>query len=166
MIQRIQTLYLFLAAVCCVVAVFFSPMQFITPDEAVQQAIYSFDFRHLHEVCYTPDGDLIHVPDSIMMNTWGLGAVLLIISALSLVNIFLFNKRILQARLNIFTICFCLGYYLMLIMYAWFICKRLEVEWYMDWSAALPLVSMVLTFMATRAILKDEALVRAADRLR
>ena len=32
--------------------------------------------------------------------------------------------------------------------------------------AAIPLVNVVLTMMATRRILKDEALVRAADRLR
>jgi hypothetical protein len=39
-------------------------------------------------------------------------------------------------------------------------------DWYLTVWAALPLVNIILTMMATRRILKDEALVRAADRLR
>lgn len=166
MIQRIQTLYMLLAAICCVVAVFFSPMQYVTEESLSEQQIYQFDLRHLHEVCYTPDGDLIHVPDRAVMNTWGLPAVLGTIALLSLVNIFLYRRRILQARLNIFTVCFCVGYYAMLVMYSWFACQRFGVTWYIDWSASMPLVALVLTMMATRRILQDEALVRAADRIR
>jgi len=40
------------------------------------------------------------------------------------------------------------------------------LDWHIMPAACVPLVCMVLTLMATRAILKDEALVRAADRLR
>ena len=39
-------------------------------------------------------------------------------------------------------------------------------EWYLNIWSAIPLVNIVLIIMATRSILKDEALVRAADRLR
>ena len=39
-------------------------------------------------------------------------------------------------------------------------------EWYLNVWAAIPMVNIVLLMMATRRILKDEALVRAADRLR
>jgi hypothetical protein len=41
-----------------------------------------------------------------------------------------------------------------------------DADWYITFWAAIPLVNIVLTMMATRRILKDEALVRAADRLR
>ena len=41
-----------------------------------------------------------------------------------------------------------------------------DTDWYLTVWAAIPLVNIVLTMMATRRILKDEALVRAADRLR
>jgi len=96
------------------------------------------------------------------MSVWGLYVILGAIALLSLVDIFLFKKRILQARLNIFTVFACVGFYALLAMYVWFAVQRFAVEWYINWSAGLPLVSMVLVLMATRAILKDEAAVRAA----
>jgi hypothetical protein len=42
----------------------------------------------------------------------------------------------------------------------------LGAEWYPTVWASIPLVNLILLMMATRRILKDEALVRAADRLR
>lgn len=94
---------------------------------------------------------------------------------LALVIIFLFKRRLLQARLNIVNVILCLGYYAMLALYVAFVVKGYEpigettlsgAEWYLNVWAAIPLVNIVLTMMATRRILKDEALVRAADRLR
>ena len=97
------------------------------------------------------------------------------IPLLALVIIFLFNRRLLQARLNIMNVILCLGYYALVALYVAFIVKGYEpidetnlagAEWYLNVWAAIPLVNIVLTMMATRRILKDEALVRAADRLR
>ena len=97
------------------------------------------------------------------------------IPLLALVVIFLFKRRLLQARLNIMNVIFCLGYYALVALYVAFVMKGYEpigeqtlagAEWYLTVWAAIPLVNIVLTMMATRSILKDEALVRAADRLR
>jgi hypothetical protein len=82
------------------------------------------------------------------------------------VDIFLYRKRILQARLNIFTVMLCLGYYGVLALYIWLAKMSMGLEWHLIPWASIPLVCMILTLMATRAILKDEALVRAADRIR
>ena len=102
----------------------------------------------------------------------------------ALLNIFLFKRRLLQARLNIVNVVLCLGYYALLALYVAYIVKGYEplnleagafspskgelegIQWYLTIWAAIPLVNVVLTMMATRRILKDEALVRAADRLR
>ena len=111
------------------------------------------------------------------------------IPLLALVVIFLFQRRLLQARLNIMNVVLCLGYYALLALYVAYIMKGYEPlgdvqfplqggetlpsegevrwgQWYLTVWAAIPLVNVVLTMMATRRILKDEALVRAADRLR
>ena len=107
------------------------------------------------------------------------------IPLLALVVIFLFQRRLLQARLNIMNVVLCLGYYALLALYVAYIMKGYEpidfptsefssplkgdlegIQWYLTVWAAIPLVNVVLTMMATRRILKDEALVRAADRLR
>ena len=139
MIQRIQTVYLLLAAVCAVLTLFFSPVLLDFPDELTLRSIYALD-----------------------MSVWGLYVISIAIAVLALVDIFLFKKRILQARLNIITVVACVGYYALLAMYVWFAVQRFGVDWFVNWSAGLPLVAMILVLMATRAILKDEAAVRAA----
>ena len=139
MLQRIQTIYLLLAAVCAILPIWIAPMSFALPDEITLRSVYQLD-----------------------MSVWGLYVIIIAIGVLALVDVFLFKKRILQARLNIFIVMACLGFYALLTMYAWFAVQRFGAEWYINWSAGLPLVAMILVLMATRAILKDEAAVRAA----
>ena len=90
----------------------------------------------------------------------------MLIPLLALIDIFLYNNRLLQARLNIFTVMLCLGYYGVLAIYVWLARTALGVDWHILPWASIPLVCLILTVMATRRILKDEALVRAADRIR
>ncbi len=150
MIQRIQTLYL-LAVVALGIALIWLPVvQFVTPEEAAELQMWELTA-------------LGGVP---IQGVWGLLVTTILIPLLALIDIFLYNKRILQARLNIFTVMLCLGYYGVLAIYIWLAKMSLGVEWHILPYASFPLVCMILTLMATRRILKDEALVRAADRIR
>ena len=150
MIQRIQTLYL-LAVVALGIALIFLPvLQLVTPEETAELQIY----------------ELSAVGGAPLQGLWGLLLTTILIPALALVDIFLYKKRILQARLNIFLTMLCLGYYGVLAIYVWQAKLALGVEWHILPWASFPLICMVLTLMATRRILKDEALVRAADRIR
>ena len=150
MIQRIQTLYL-LAVVALGIALVWQPVvEFVSPEEAAELQIWDMSA-------------LGGVP---LPGLWGLLLTTVLIPVLALVDIFLFKKRLLQARLNIFTVMLCLGYYGVLALYIWQARMALGVDWHILPWAAIPLICMVLTLMATRAILKDEALVRAADRIR
>ena len=149
MIQRIQTLYL-LAVVALGIALIWLPvLQFVSP-EGTDLQVYELSA-------------LGGVP---LQGIWGLTVTTVLIPLLALVDIFLYKKRLLQARLNIFTVLLCLGYYGVLAIYVWQAKLALGVEWHVLPWASFPLVCMVLTLMATRRILKDEALVRAADRIR
>ena len=150
MIQRIQTLYLLAVVALGIVLIWLPVVQFVTPEEAAE----------LHVWELTALGG---VP---IQGVWGLLVTTLLIPVLALIDIFLYNKRILQARLNIFTVMLCLGYYGVLAIYIWQAKLALGVDWHILPCASFPLVCMVLTLMATRRILKDEALVRAADRIR
>ena len=150
MIQRIQTLYLLAVVALGIALVWLPVVQFVTPEEAAE----------LHVWELTALGG---VP---IQGVWGLLVTTLLIPILALIDIFLYNKRILQARLNIFTVMLCLGYYGVLAIYIWQAILALGVDWHILPYASFPLVCMVLTLMATRRILKDEALVRAADRIR
>ena len=150
MIQRIQTLYLLLVVVLGTLLCCFAPVQFLMPEGIDYIKLMTFD-------------------------KWALATISVAIPALALVTIFLFKRRLLHARLNIMNVVLCLGYYALLALYTAYVVKGYEpigeqvladAEWFLTVWAAIPLVNVVLTMMATRRILKDEALVRAADRLR
>ena len=150
MIQRIQTLYL-LAVVALGIALIWLPVvQFVTPEDAAELQVWEMSA-------------LGGVP---LQGLWGLLVTTILIPVLAFVDIFLYRKRLLQARLNIFTVMLCLGYYGVLAIYIWQAKLALGVDWHLMPWASFPLVCLVLTIMATRRILKDEALVRAADRIR
>ena len=150
MIQRIQTLYLLTIVILGVTLCFQPVLQFVSPEEAAELQVY----------------ELSALGGAPLPGVWGLMLATLLIPVLALVDIFLYKKRVLQARLNIFTAMLCLGYYGVLAIYVWQAKLALGTDWHILPWAAIPLVCFVLTLMATRRILKDEALVRAADRLR
>lgn len=135
MIQRIQTLYL-LAVVALGITLCFMPvLQLVTPEEATELQIW--------EVCATR----FDVP---LQGLWGLTLTTALIPLLALVDIFLYKKRLLQARLNIFTVMLCLGYYGVLAIYIWLAKMSMGVDWHILPWASVPLVCMVLTLMADR----------------
>ena len=150
MIQRIQTLYLLAVVALGIALVWLPVVELVTPEEATELQIW----------------ELSALGGAPLQGLWGLLVTTLLIPVLAFIDIFLFKKRILQARLNIFTVLLCFGYYGVLAIYIWLAKMSMNLDWHIMPSAAIPLICLVLTFMATRAILKDEALVRAADRIR
>ena len=179
MLQRIQTLYLLLIVIAAVVLLWQPVLSFTSAEDAGVQryamlsAIHGLQEQALVDGAeFTPDSDMQPLT---LNGTWGLLVTTVLIALLALVDIFLFKHRLLQARLNIVNVVLCLGYYALLALYVAFVVKGYETidgvaltdaAWYLNVWAGLPLVCIVLSMMATRRILKDEALVRAADRLR
>jgi hypothetical protein len=151
MIQRIQTVYLFLVVVLGTLLCFFPSMQF--QIDAVDTFVNLSVF-----------------------DKWPIAVMTIASPVLAFVTIFLFKHRLLQSRINIMNVIICLGYYAILALYTAYIVKGHETidgydnllgaAWYPTVWASIPLVNLILLMMATRRILKDEALVRAADRLR
>lgn len=160
MIQRIQTLYLLLVVALGITLCFVPVVQFVTPEGAEVVRAWELTALGMTETTVT------ELPAIQLNGLWGLLLASIIIPVMALVDIFLYNKRLLQARLNIFTIMLCLGYYGVLAIYIYLAKLMIDVDVYVMAWACLPLVCLVLTVMATRRILKDEAMVRAADRLR
>jgi hypothetical protein len=77
-------------------------------------------------------------------------------AALSVYTIFLYKKRLVQARFCLFGIVIVFVWYILLAVY----------QSYVTTIDALPLVDAILIFLARKGILDDEKLVRAADRIR
>lgn len=150
MIQRIQTIYLLLVVVLGTLLCFVAPVQFLMPSGTEFIPLTAFQ-------------------------KWPLAVISVAVPMIALVNIFLFKHRLLQARINVVNIVLCLGYYAILALYIVYIVRGNEplqgatlegAAWFLNVWTGIPLVNVVLSLMATRRILKDEALVRAADRLR
>lgn len=164
MIQRIQSVYLLLVVIASVVLLWQPVLSFTSPEDAGLQRFATLSA--VHGLQEQTDIELPDVAPLELKGTWGLLLTTMLIAVMALVDIFLYRRRLLQARLNIFLVCLCLGYYGVLWMFAWFVRMNFGLDWHIMPAACVPLVCLVLTLMATRAILKDEALVRAADRLR
>ena len=94
--------------------------------------------------------------------SWPLFVIQAFASALSLYTIFIYKKRPLQAKLCLVTI---------LIHFAWYILLAAlihqgKADQNLPIVACFPLIAAILCFLARKAILADERLVRAADRIR
>ena len=70
-----------------------------------------------------------------------------------------------QIRLTIFSTILLIGYYATLVTFI-FMLKEESMTFSPSWTVCLPLVAIILNWLAIRAIGKDEVLVKAYDRLR
>lgn len=157
MIQRIQTVYLFVAFVVTIVLLFIPIGYIYTPDSA-----YVF-------TCFNVK--LIPPMEGVLMNTLYIALILIVSACMSLYAIFKFKDRMKQSRIVSFNmLVFLIAIVMMIWIFPDYIFKRNAVlanstflfnKWIMIF--VLPPVAM---FLANRAIRNDEKKVRAADRLR
>lgn len=92
-------------------------------------------------------------------------AVLVIVGALAVVDIFLFNKRRMQGRICLLCVLLCLVWYA---IYAFYAAGKLSSmgDFHMDFVACLPFVAAMFMLMARRGIKADEDLIKSMDRIR
>lgn len=151
MIQRIQTLYLLAVTILLVVALCLPVGQFMGADGATE--------------VFKPLG--ISHADGTTTSTWGLFSILLLSAVVSFCTIFLFRNRMLQVRMTIFSSLLLIGYYIAFVVFMLVLKKNLAAtSFQIGWALCLPAVSIILNYLAFRAIYRDELMVRAADRLR
>ena len=149
MIQRIQTVYLLVVAILIVVMMSLPVGSFVAADYTATV------FNNLSLVA--PDGTADYAP-------WAMFAILMVSAVVTLETIFLYKKRMLQIRLTIFNIILLLGYYGTLVTFVFML--KGENSFTPSWTVILPLISIILDWLAIRAIGKDEMLVKAYERLR
>lgn len=93
--------------------------------------------------------------------------VIIILSTLiTFISIFMYKKRILQIRLNVFNLILQICSIGLLFYFLIQASKELNADYSTNVLIVLPLVSAILTFLAIRAIARDEALIKSLDRLR
>lgn len=151
MIQRKQTIFLLLALASLIVCLCL-PLGRIEP-KGVSPFIYWYNLG------FYEDGKCILRP-------W-LFVDLVVIGTLTFIDIFLYKRRMLQAKICIANIILCLvwyGYYVFVALVANDILLR--GTFHLCFAVCLPFVSMVFIFLAWRSIKADEELIRSMDRIR
>lgn len=180
MIQRIQTLWLALAAVCMALCFAFPVATYTFELESTGQTV---DARldligkgGADTLQQLAAGEPVvqYAQRLTGMATWPLITLALCVLLLAVLCIFLYKRRTTQARLVALAFLVNVGY--AFAVFFWAVDKYRDllmaglggVEPRVTWAvgAFAPLASLVLLFLAQRAIRKDEALVKAADRLR
>ncbi|MFY0253453.1 DUF4293 domain-containing protein [Chitinophaga sp. 30R24] len=146
MIQRIQSLYLLLAAAAGAAALSFNLWKATLTNNTVTAVNASSNYL--------------------------LFVLYIIIILLSVVSIFLFKKRKLQFRFTIFNILFAFG----ALAYQYYVVQQtanklstggvaITSATYLP-ASFLPIVIIILLLLASRGIYKDEKLIKSLDRLR
>ena len=102
---------------------------------------------------------------SVQFYSWVMFVVLLLAASLNLYTIFLYKKRMRQASLCLVSILVYIVWYITLVVYSRQVVSDAS-DFHLVWSDVVPAVCIILNFMARKAIIADEKLVRAADRIR
>lgn len=152
MLQRIQSVYLLVVAILLVVALCMPVGSFIGADGITENV-------------FKPLG--LSMADGNFQSTWGLFGLLLLSAIIAFCTIFLFRNRMLQVRMTIFNSVLLVGYYIAFLVFMFVLKSDLEaMSFKLGWALCLPAVSIILNYLAFRAIYRDELMVKASDRLR
>jgi hypothetical protein len=158
MIQRIQSLYLFIVAVGCTLLFFFPMIDYIDPLKGTYK---------LFAMGITSN----NVPGILFF--WETFPILLLVIAsliLALVTIFFYKRRRFQFRLvSINVLLNIILIALVFFLYNNYFEHHITgsgISGSYQFGMYIPLISLLFLILASRAIRKDEAMVKSSDRLR
>ncbi|MDP4240880.1 MAG: DUF4293 domain-containing protein [Bacteroidota bacterium] len=151
MIQRIQSLYLFLAAVALGLVFFFPLANLSNIQDLVIFKITGFSKFSVLE----------NIP------TWPLIIMNVVTLLLTLIIIGLYKKRPLQVRLTRIALMLNVIFIaLMYFVYGDHLAKQIKMDINYEIGSLFPIISMIFQILAMYAINKDERLIKSVDRIR
>ncbi|MDI3520514.1 MAG: hypothetical protein PWQ06_1214 [Anaerophaga sp.] len=155
MIQRIQTVYLLIATILT------GSLFFLTMAEmADMKDFYELTWKGIYKI--GPEN-----PAQLVIPGLALSILTVAATAISFFTIFLYKKRLIQIRLCGLNMGLLLGLSGMIYYMGKSGAKELGAsELSFNWPLVLPLVALVLIYLALRSIGKDEALIRSMNRIR
>lgn len=156
MIQRIQSLYLLITAVITALVVFLPLARYLSGGE---------EFLLTASGLQSTDAEVGMIARLPYLAILGWAATLL-----PFVTIFLYRNRLTQIRMCIVELVLLFGTVILTVYYLYYGTATFgsAADYAATYSVVniLPVVGLILTWLALRAITKDEALVRSVDRIR
>jgi len=147
MIQRIQTVYIFIAALLTGLL-----LKLDFAELAVKGELYIFNANGIIS------------DDQVLFNGLPILGFIGLITLLHLIIIFLYKKRILQIKILGFTMVLLLGLVGVMLYFLYAAFEGAEVVFKIP--IVFPVIAFILDYLAIRAIGKDEALIRSLNRIR
>ena len=163
MIQRIQSIYLLLAAVA-ILTCFFFPIISFQVDKSLEgeaQVIQQYEISTYakYEII---DGQKIEIQKNILESIF-----VSVIALIALIAIFVFQDRTVQMQLTRLYLFVCIILIVVLVINIY---KEINIYGIMNkkflLAAYMPSVGIIFSYLASRAIQKDQDKINAADRLR
>lgn len=154
MLQRIQTLYLFIADLL-VAILFFVPFAELVGKEG---SLYRFDISGVIA------GDV--AGGAIMQRPWPILILTSLVLILLNLIIFQYKNRVRQMKLSYFTIIMLIGLTSLIYLYVWKYNDIMGGTYSLKIFITFPLIASVFVYLAIRGIAKDELLVKSIDRIR
>lgn len=161
MIQRIQTVYMFFAAALMGLMLVFPLANFLGGNESFRLMAFGV------ESCVASTAA---DQSPTIISTVYMGILISLCALVPFVNIFLYRRRWLQVRLCIVEIVLLVGAQIYVVYYLYrsmhsvasfevhkLVCSVVDI---------FPLLSGVLIYLAFRAVIRDEALVKSLNRIR
>jgi hypothetical protein len=158
MIQRAQSIYLFLASIAGLLTFFLPFAHYLQGDvKLAEYAVFGV---------FNVQSDLVEMSGPFLFPTWILS---LFVTMLPAISIFMYKNRPAQLRVTRLGFLMNLGF----IVYLFFAIDSIHSQLYGDEVSILyhagfylPVVAIAFLFLAIRGIKKDEALVKSLDRIR
>jgi|JI10StandDraft_1071094.scaffolds.fasta_scaffold862928_2 ABC-type spermidine/putrescine transport system permease subunit II len=179
MIQRIQSIYLFLAAACCVAFLFLPTWMVVNPDtgDGGSKSLFSTP------MCVVEESSTMSIDNPFSKKEMGLGDNLFLglqfglacfAAAVLLGAIFLYGNRRLQGQVVLGGILLLMLVIIMVVPVSSWLEElggnnSISGDLYQSlprWGLAAPGLALLMAWMARRRIAKDEKMVRDMDRIR
>lgn len=153
MIQRIQSIYLLLAA-ASMLAIYNIKLATFSQEDGV----WNYFITGIESIS---DTSVINIATMPVLALTILSAVLFLIA------IFLYTNRKLQIKIALFGGMISLLFYPIALIYFWYGRGAVEAtSTTIGAAVAFPIVAFILSLMAVKSIKKDEALIKSMDRIR
>ncbi len=155
MIQRVQSIFLFLIAACMIVMIFLPNWTETSPTDTVTM--------NALKLVHTKTGSAATDP----RNVWYIAGLAAVAAGMALFSLFSYKNRVLQMGLgaiNALVMAGVLGLIIYFTREAETIIPNHEGSFLV--GTYLPMAAMICNIIANRFIRRDEKLVRSADRMR
>ena len=147
MIQRIQTVYIFISAILIA-----SLLKLKFADLSLNNELFTFVAKGVFS------------GEELIFNGLAIFILIPIVALLHFIVIFLYKKRILQIRILVFSVVLLLGLFGLFFYYTYVGISGAKVAFKIP--VVFPIVAVILDYLAIRGIGKDEALIRSLNRIR